>query len=264
MAWYEKFFDGLYSRVLPDVFNEDQTNEQIRVVKKLLRLRKGMRVLDIPCGTGRLTIPMAKTGLQMTGVDLTAGYLRKARQTARKKRLDIHFVRCDMREVDFQNEFHAAFNWFGSFGYFSDADNLAFAKRIFLALKPGGRFLIEGINKSWLLAHFRQHLEQTIAGIRIVHRNKWDPKTGRVLSSWTFHSHSESERRRISMRIYNGSEMRSLLQSAGFRDIKLYGAPPLSQFTRQLELFLVNLPLQVFGRFHKGCVLLIQFFNFLF
>ena len=73
--WYEKFFDGLYARVLPKTFDETRSLEHARMVKKLLRVRKGGRVLDIPCGTGRLTIPLARMGLAMTGVDLSRGHV---------------------------------------------------------------------------------------------------------------------------------------------------------------------------------------------
>jgi len=236
--WFQTFFTGLYSQVLPGQFNSARTLAQVRTVKRLLKLRKGRRVLDVPCGMGRLTIPMARAGLVMTGVDLTASYLRRGRRRARQDGLDIRFVHADMRDLDFDGEFDAAFNWFGSFGYFSDAGNLAFARKVLRALRPGGRFLVEGINKSWLLAHFRPRDEQTIRGVRIVHRNTWDARTGRVLSTWTFQRGNVTERRRISMRIFNGADMRCLLRAAGFRDIQCFGYAPIGRFTRHSRRFI--------------------------
>jgi len=233
--WFEEFFGGLFAKALPNWFNESQTREHVRVVKRLLRLRKGQRVLDIPCGMGRLTIPMARTGLVMTGVDLTASYLRRARRYARREGFDIRFVCRDMRDIAFDAGFDAAFNWWGSFGYFSDADNLHFCRQVFRALRPEGKFLVEGPNKSWILAHFRPRYEQVIGAVRIVERARWDARSGRVLSTWTFYKGGVTERRRVSMRIFNGAEMRSLLGSAGFRDIALFGHPPLGRFTRHSQ-----------------------------
>ncbi|MCK4849796.1 MAG: methyltransferase domain-containing protein [Phycisphaerae bacterium] len=230
--WYQTFFDGLYAKVLPKTFDQQTTLKQARIVKRLLRLRKDQRALDIPCGLGRLTIPLAQMGLDMTGVDLTESYLWRARRLAKKNHLNIRLVHSDMRDIAFDSEFDAAFNWFGSFGYFSDADNLAFAKRVFQALKPGGRFLVEGINKSWLLSHFRRRMEQTVGGVRITYLNRWDAKTSRVSCTWILCKGSKTERRQISLREYNGSEIRFLLRTAGFRDIELYGNPPLGRFTR--------------------------------
>ena len=231
-AWYERFFDGLYSRVLPKQFDKAVTLRQARIVKRLLKVRKGHRVLDIPCGVGRLTIPMGKTGLLMTGVDLTAEYLRRASRDARRARAKAGFLCCDMRAIDFCGEFDAAFNWFGSFGYFSDAENLAFCQRVLRALRPGGRFLVEGINKTWLLTHFRPETELQAGGVSVAMHNRWDKRTNRVCSTWTFRRGKTRERHTVDMRVFNGAEIRALLRSAGFRDVKLYQNPPDRPFSR--------------------------------
>ena len=230
--WFERFFEGSYARVLPNTFSEETTLEHARIVKRLLRARRGQTVLDIPCGTGRVTLPLAEMGLAMTGVDLTAPYLARARREARRRGLDVRFMESDMRDIAFEGEFTGAFNWFGSFGYFSDADNLAFCRSVFEALKPGGRFLVEGLNKSWLVSHLRPTDESEIAGVRISTRHRWDDRTGRIHGAWTFRKGATTERRRSSMRLFNGAEIRGLLRAAGFREIVLYGYPPVARFTR--------------------------------
>jgi len=247
--WFENFFDGLYAKVLPKVFTEEQTLHHVRIVKRLLRLRNNQRVLDIPCGMGRLTIPLAKMGIQMTGVDLTAPYIRRARRDAKKEGLDVRqcaeasgggvrFVQSDMRNIDFDSEFHAAFNWFGSFGYFSDADSVEFCKRIFRALRPGGSFLVETMNKSWLLANFRAKGEDSVAGVKITHRHRFDHKNSSVVDHWTFSKGPRTERGTSKVRVFTAPELRALLRTAGFRDIKLFGAQrfadirPAARFNR--------------------------------
>lgn len=230
--WFENFFEGLYGQVLASQFHEARSLEQARIAKRLLKVRKGQQVLDIACGLGRLTIPMAQMGLLMTGLDLTASYIRRARRRAKQHGLDIRFIRSDMRDIAFDAEFHAAFSWFTSFGYFSDADNLSFCKRVLRALRPGGRFLVETINKSAVLAHFRPRSEQMIGRVRVVQNNKWDGRSGRMRSIWSLTKGPVAERHRISLKMYNGADMRALLRAAGFRDIRLYGHPPVGRFTR--------------------------------
>ena len=230
--WFETFFDGLYAKVLPKTFDDVASREQVRIVKRLLGVRKGQRVLDVPCGMGRLTIPLARMGLAMTGVDLTAAYLARGRRQARREGLDVRWVHSDMREIDFDGEFDAAFNWFGSFGYFSDAGNLEFCRRVFRALRPGGRFLVEGPNKSWVLAHFRRTEDNTLGSVRVRTRNRWDARTCRCHSTWTLTRGGSMERHRIRVRLFNGGEMRALLQAAGFRDVRLFPRPPVGPFTR--------------------------------
>lgn len=235
--WYERFFDGLYTRVLGDTFNTDKTAQHVRTVRRLLRLRKGQRVIDVPCGMGRLTLPLARSGLRMTGVDLTAKYLRRARRDAKREGLDVRFLEADMREVDFDEEFHAAFNWFGSFGYFSDEDNLAFSRKAYRALRPGGRFLVEGGNKSWILSNFMPKREDRHGGVRILTRNRFDRRTSRMLSTWTFQRGDRTERHTIKMRMFNGTELRALLRKAGFEEVELHthpGREPFSRHSRRL------------------------------
>lgn len=232
MPWYETFFDGAYGRVLAGQFDAQQSDRHARLIKRLLRLRKGQSVLDVPTGQGRVAVPLAGLGLQVTGVDRSARFLRKARRAARREAPDARFVRCDMRRIDFQDAFDGAFNWFGSFGYFSDADNLLFCRRVFAALKPGGRFLVEGMNKSWLLKNFRPRAVWTAGGVIVHQRTTWNSRTCRVRDRWSLSTRGGTEEHRVEMRIFNGGEIRALLREAGFRKISLYGYRPLRRLTR--------------------------------
>ena len=221
--WFETFFDDLYGRVLAERSGSDKTLRQARLMKKLLRLRKGQSVLDCPCGMGRVTIPLAKMGLRMTGADFQPAYLARARREATKLGVKAKFVRCDMRELPFVGRFDAVINWFTSFGYFDEAGNLATAKAAFAALKPGGKFLIETQNKTWSVRHFRPRGRVTINGIEIVDRHRWDARTSRVEPVWTFRFGRRVRRHRFSLRLYSGPELRTILRAAGFRDIRLFG-----------------------------------------
>ena len=237
--WPRRFFNNLYGRVLAAQFSQEQSEEQARVVARALRLRKGMRVLDIPCGFGRLTLPLARRGLAMTGVDLTESYVRKARRSAEAERLDVRFLVQDMRWIEFHEEFDAAFNWFTSFGFYSDEDNLLCLKRLHDALKAGGRLLIETMNPSWLLPHFRADSEQTVGGVRIVHKLRYRREQKRVCGTWTFFYRGQRASCPNRIRLYNGAEMRRTLQQAGFTGIRLYGHNRLDEsprhFTRHLR-----------------------------
>ncbi|MHC4984569.1 MAG: class I SAM-dependent methyltransferase [Planctomycetota bacterium] len=231
--WYETFFDGLYGKVLAGNVHEDRAASQAELIKKVLKLRKGQRVLDCPCGVGRITFALAELGLRMTGVDLTAGFVTKARRKAKRRGLDIPFVRCDMREIDFDGEFAAVINWFTSFGYFDDAGNLAAARAFFRALRPGGKLLIEMSNRSWVLSHFTPSDTHVSNGVQITDTRQWDPDTGCMESDWTFRKGKQVERQHVSLRLYDGAELRAVLRQAGFREIHLYSYPPLGRVSRR-------------------------------
>ncbi len=231
--WFETFFDGLYGRVLANQFAEEKSREQAAMIRAILRLRKGQRVLDVPCGQGRITLPLARAGLRMTGVDFTKSYIRKASALGKRKRLTARFIARDMRRIDFDGEFDAAVNWFTSIGYFSDKDELEFCRRIFRALKPGGRFLVETMNKTWVNAHFvAKRPECSVGGVRVSERCVRRRLGGRLKMLWTFRRGNRTERRVLVLKLYDGPALRKLLRKAGFRGVRFYGRPPLGRLTR--------------------------------
>ena len=105
-------------------------------------------------------------------------------------------------------------------------------KAAFAALKPGGKLLIEVMNKSALLPRFTPAGEDEVGGVRVASRRRWDAKHSRILDTWTLSKGKRREQHPIRLRLYNGTEIRALLQAAGFRDIRLFGRPPLGRLTR--------------------------------
>lgn len=230
--WFHEFFAGLYGHVLGGRSPEKRAPREAALIKKVLHLRKGQRVLDCPCGLGRIGRELARLGLDVTGVDLTASYIRRARRRAARRGLAVRFMQGDMRELPFNGEFHAVVNWFTSFGYFDDAGNLAAARAAFAALRPGGKFLIEMMNKSWLRPRFTPRGDETVSGVRIVRRSRWHREGHRVINTWTFSKGRRRETHRFSHCLYTARQLRAVLGAAGFRDIRLLGYPPLGRLAR--------------------------------
>ena len=108
------------------------------------------RVLDVPCGTGRVGTRLAAAATTSSGVDITERFLEMARAAVTVRRA------ADMRELPFDEEFDAAICMWGSFGYFDDAGNLAQARAAARALKPGGRYLIDTPELETICPRFRE------------------------------------------------------------------------------------------------------------
>ena len=66
-----------------------------------LRLKPGMRVLDVACGTGNLAIPAARQGAQVTGVDIATNLLAQARERAAAEGLKAVFEEGDVEQLTY-------------------------------------------------------------------------------------------------------------------------------------------------------------------
>ena len=80
-----------------------------------MNLTAGMRVLDVGCGTGNQSVPAARRGARVTGVDLVPNLLEQARERARQEKLVIEFIEGDAEELPFSDgEFDVVFSMFGA------------------------------------------------------------------------------------------------------------------------------------------------------
>ena len=109
--------------------------------------RYGQPVLELACGTGRITIPIAEAGYQVTGLDLSTGMLSFAREKAAAKSVQVEWIQADCREFDLDRQFAFVFFPFNSIAHLHDLLSLeaCFAK-VREHLMPEGRFVIDMFN----------------------------------------------------------------------------------------------------------------------
>ncbi|MCC6624736.1 MAG: class I SAM-dependent methyltransferase [Deltaproteobacteria bacterium] len=107
--------------------------------------RRAPTVLEIGAGTGRLTLPLARAGLAMTGLDLSPAMLATARARAREAGLDVRWVEGDMRDFDIAQPggFDRVIVPFNTFLHLHTRDDhRRFFERVRAHLAPGGRLAL--------------------------------------------------------------------------------------------------------------------------
>ncbi len=213
LKWFETLADEHW---LPP---DEQGAEEAQFIMRALRLRKGKAVLDAPCGAGRVSVHLAHRGCQVTGVDLRRTFVNRARRRFRQEGVPGRFVVADLRELDFESEFDAIFNWYGSFGYFTDAENADLVRRYARALRPNGRLLIGQPNREYILRHFLREIPMA----NVVSRNSWDPKAKRVITR-RYVDGVYDPKNISSMRLYSPAEMTEMLVRAGLTLVGMYGS----------------------------------------
>jgi len=232
MAWYDEFFKEDYLQIYLPFLTEERTKQEVDFIIEILNLPPGSKILDLACGFGRHTIPLAKKGYDMTGLDYTEKFIRMAEEKAKKENLQIEFLIGDMRKIPFENHFAGVISYFTSFGFFSDEENFEVLKGVSKALKREGKFLLEIMNRDFLVKNFRpknwQRLED---GTLVLEENSLDLMTNR-LKNYKIIIDKKGERTKwFELRLYTLQELVYLLEKVGLKVIQTYGKKDKSPYS---------------------------------
>lgn len=95
----------IYNEIAPyyDIFYTKNTEEIIQIIKKFCKGKK--RILDLGCGNGRISIPLAKHGFNVFGLDISNKMIEEAKKRAKKVNLKIKFKVGNMRDIPFRDMF---------------------------------------------------------------------------------------------------------------------------------------------------------------
>jgi len=223
--WFEdeRFWESTYSFM----FTEERFAAAEADVAELAKLTGSpfRRVLDLCCGPGRHSIPLARQGARVTGVDRSPFLLEKAKSRAGLEKLDIEWVQEDMRLFVRPDEFHLAISLFTSFGYFGDEENLAVLRNVFRSLAAGGSFIIDVMGKEIIARGFAPSaVEERPDGSIWVQTREIIDDWYRIRSRWFLIRDQKVTETSFDTALYSGRELADLLKKAGFAQVRLLGS----------------------------------------
>lgn len=217
--WWEDFFlDDAWQGAQIGLFTDEDNAAHADRVERALALEPGSRVLDVPCGTGRIAIELAARGYTVTGIDITERFLNEGRRIAEERGVAVEFMSGDMRALDLAgSDFDGAISGWGSWGYFDEEGDSAYGRGVAGALRPGGRFLIDCPSIESIFPNFKEKNWFRVGETTVLMETEFNLGTARVETQWTFIGTDGSERtRRSSIRIYTVHELTELLRAEGF------------------------------------------------
>jgi SAM-dependent methyltransferase len=222
--WFEEVFDEDYLRTLP-FMTADQTLREVAFIREALAPPHDGHVLDIACGYGRHAIELSQRGLRVTGLDLSLPLLIRAADESQRRALSVNFVHADMREMAFDGQFDGAYCVLSSFGYFDEETNLRVAASICRSLRPGGRFLLDTLNRDYIVSDLPTRVWWEGDGCVVLEEVDFNFHTSRVIirRSVVFQDGRQVEQD-ISIRAYSLHELGKLLRQAGFRVLDVSGS----------------------------------------
>ena len=239
--WFsDEWFWETYGPLMFDETRLSATPSEADGIIKLSGMGPEAEVMDCCCGMGRHTVELASRGCRMTGVDLSEGYLKKARQEALRRKVAVDWIRMDVRDLSFRNRFDGIISMFTSFGYFDDPeDDLLLLKKLRTALKPGGCLLMEMAGKEVLARDFEERVWFEREGMTILLEYAVDLNWTELHNRWLFYKEGKMTEYSFRHRIFSAAEMAALLWQAGFGTIDIYGdfqGGPYDHTAKQLIL----------------------------
>ena len=227
--WWTELYDDHLADVLLDGGSPGETDATLGFLVEHLALAQGDRVFDQCSGTGRLSIPLARWGAEVVGVEQAARYVERARAAAAAAGVMPLFTVGDAFDHVPDRPCAAAINWWTSFGYLAHDDgNARMLRRAFEALAPGGRFAIDTPNVPGLYAAFRpsEITRRATPGGEVVmlRESQFDLARGLLHKRWTF---VLPDGRRVehpsTIKLYSPDRMVALLASVGFTELRVFG-----------------------------------------
>jgi ubiquinone/menaquinone biosynthesis C-methylase UbiE len=133
---------GEYDHRIPGRTPADRRFTETEMNFLLERVHPGETVLDMGCGTGRFTVPMAENGAEVTGYDISPAMLEQLRCTARDRGQVVHAREGDMAHLPFDDDTFDVVTSMLALMHIPVEDRQQVFLEVARVLKPGGRLVL--------------------------------------------------------------------------------------------------------------------------
>lgn len=223
-------FAYVYDLLMQDV-QYAQWADYIESLFQRFGARKPELVLDMACGTGNLTLELARRGYDMIGIDMSPDMLSCAMEKSAERGLSPLWVCQDMRAFELYGTMDAILCTMDSLNYMENASDMTLVFQLVRNyLNPGGLFIFD-MNTPYKLQHILGNnlFYEIRDDITYLWRNEYDPKGKKCIFDLTFFvKEAEDIYRRLEeeqvQKAWTAEEIRLLLQKAGLELMDVYGA----------------------------------------
>jgi 2-polyprenyl-3-methyl-5-hydroxy-6-metoxy-1,4-benzoquinol methylase len=237
--WYEELFENYGIKYDQETFAQGTIGE-CDFIEREIGYDKATRILDIGCGTGRHSIELAKRGYPVVGIDLSESLLKRAKEKASERNLQIVFQKQDARQLPFLNEFNLVIMICeGAFPLMeTDEMNFQILQNAANALLAKGKLILTTLNGLFPLFH----------SVKDFLDSKTEEENAKCnslsLDLMTFREHGtlnvkddlgNEKELQCNERYYVPSEIAWLLKTLNFKTVDIHGAK-LGAFSRNDKL----------------------------
>ena len=215
-------FAALYDSLMDDVDYEAWAKHY----ERLLSPAPKSRIFELGCGTGNLTVRLAKMGYDIVGTDLSPEMIARAQEKARKSGQKIQFAVQDMTRFSVPRKVPCIFCGCDGVNYLTtEAQVKSCFSRVFEALKPGGTFAFDISAPHKLKSMAGQMYGEDREEVSYLWMN--EQKDGLLEMNLTFFVRQESGlykrfSERHLQRMHEPEELKNWLKQTGFENVAAY------------------------------------------
>jgi SAM-dependent methyltransferase len=191
-------------------------------------------ILELGCGTGRLTVPVARTGARVVGVDRSEPMLARARQRLRRSGLTAALIRADIRQLPFRrrSKFRLVMAPYGMLQSLTrERDLRATLDAVAGVVERGGLFAIDLVPDLPAWSEYDRRVSMTgrrgRGHLTLVESVRQDRAKGLTIFDQEYTErrgpHRSVHRFSLTFRTISVPQMRRRLEAAGFRIDALLG-----------------------------------------
>ena len=236
MAAYQDFA-ALYDELMNDV----DYDAWGRYYMQLLKLGPKDKVAEMGCGTGSISIRLAKAGIPLLATDLSPEMIAVAQDKARASGAQVQFAVQDMTRFAVPRRVHAVLCACDGVNYLTDLKQVkACFAHVFEALRPGGRFAFDISAPAKLNGMAGQMYGEDREDVTYLWMNERNDEKHTLEMNLAFFVKQDSGlykrfSERHVQRIHQPEELIALLEQAGFTDISAYSGMTLEPCTARDE-----------------------------
>lgn len=228
--WCFRFFNSPdYLTIYKDMTGPARTQTELQFCKSVLRWKRKDRILDAPCGAGRHSLQAALRGYNITGLDFSTYLLHTAQE--KSMRLPNQsprplWVRGLLQNLPFATHtFDSVICMFSSFGYGeTEEENLRVMNEFARVLKPGGRVLIDLMNRHFIISHLHPVFTSLQQGLYVREERMLTDNEHRLHNRISVEDQQGNKRTYLyNPWLYNGWELALLANQAGLQAENIYG-----------------------------------------
>jgi len=242
MSFYEQI-SKYYDYIFPT------GKDQVNFIKEAAG-RPPKKILDVACGSGGYSLELAKSGYSVTGIDLDAEMVNKAKKKAVNQDLDLTILKCDMLNIKetIKEKFDLIFCIGNSLVHLSSLDEIREAlKQMYGRLEDGGKLILQIINYDKVINHKLDGLptiKNDEIGLEFVRKYLYDEQKDIIKFNTvlTVENKDEKEEFKNSIELLplRSADLERLLKEAGFCEIEFYGDFNHSPFDEESFMLVVR------------------------